>query len=154
RSTPSVPAEPPQEQSEQLAHVQSVRLRPARPTVHFDARRLHYHVLHAPRNQPPVQPKAIPARLVTAPHARLHAQSEARFREADPSRARASHRRRWFAAVRVARGRRKPERPLTASQLKRKLHCGTRCNRLAQTGRCSHRLLLALCPSSTLVGAY
>lgn len=62
------PADPPQEQREQLAHVQPVRLRPPRPTVHFDARRLHHHVLRALRRQPPVQPEAIPPGLVTALH--------------------------------------------------------------------------------------
>ena len=46
-----------------LPRVQPIGLRPPRPAIHLDARRIDHHIRDALRAQPPMQPEAIPARL-------------------------------------------------------------------------------------------
>src|SRR5262249_48166107 len=64
---------------QQLVTVQSVGLHSPRPAVHFDARRIHHHVVDTLFDKPTVQPEAVAPRLVTAVHIRLRAQPAARL---------------------------------------------------------------------------
>ena len=98
------------------------------------------------REQPPVEPEAIPARLVTTAHRYAEWQPEPRLRQLDllHQRPQVPGRHRPDARALRRRGG-EPERPLRTPQIKGQHQRRTRCGTLRRTGRCGHLRLPPCC---------
>ncbi len=75
----------PDQHSEQFLPVQPIGLHPALAPVHFDACRIHDEALNALGLQPPMEPEALPARLVAGHDPHLSLQPEPPLRILDLS---------------------------------------------------------------------
>jgi hypothetical protein len=71
------------EQIQQATQIEPIRLRAPRPPIDFNARRIDHAIAHGVCHQPPVQPKPLAARFITAHNRRLGRQLEPDFRAHD-----------------------------------------------------------------------
>ena len=128
----------------QFQRIEPIRLRPPRPTIDFDARRIHHPVRDPLGRQRAMNPEAITSRLVATHHRRRRRQPQPRPRLL---RSRAARRRDPRSRTVRSHGcdadsRRHRQLPLLRAQLERHVQ-----RRLAYThlwaGRCDHHSLLS-----------
>jgi len=135
----------PQQHPEQLAGIQSIRLRASEPSIHFDARRVHDDVRDPDGDQVPVQPEPVGARLVAAPRrgGRRHAEPLLGVGDLPGQPREIARRHRSHARCGPGRGR-EPELPLRAPQLEGEVQAWRgRSGILGVAGRSGHCRLLS-----------
>src|SRR5262245_47354746 len=138
------PVTDPHQHLHQFQGIEAIRLRPPRPPIHLNARRIHHPIPHAHRGERAMNPEPVATGLVAALHAGGCRQREPppslRERTLDRCQIPAAHR---AKPRRHAEPRRHRQLPVPLAQLKRDKHCRLTYTHHRAGRRDHHSLLLA-----------